>query len=108
MTVDDREGVVVLTGLVEREEEQFVSFCRELGTTSCGDTIDEALQNLEDAIEVHLAALEETGELGRFLRERNINIILSSVEPPLDEMQISVPLGKILTTYLRTVPAVPA
>ena len=49
-----------------------MSFCRELGTASCGDTIDEALQNLEDAIGVHLGALEETGELGRFLRDRNV------------------------------------
>ena len=71
-TGEHLNGHVVLTGLVEREGDQFVSYCRELGSSSCGDTIDEALHNLGDAIEVHLNALEETGELERVFRERSI------------------------------------
>ena len=35
----DTEGqsVVILTSVVEEEGDQFVSFCTELGTASCGD-----------------------------------------------------------------------
>ena len=95
------EGVIVLTGMAEREGEQFVSHCRELGTSSCGITAEDALESLADAIEVHLAALIETGELHRELRERNINIYL----PPLSELFMAVPLEKIFTTYQRSVPA---
>ena len=29
-------GYIVLTGVVEEEDGQFVSYCRELGTASCG------------------------------------------------------------------------
>ena len=96
------QGYVVLTGIVEPEGDQYVSFCRELGTASCGDSSDEALRNLGDAIDVHLNALEETGELERVFRERNIRI---DVQPPgFDELSIRVPPGKVFTTYPRQVP----
>ena len=94
-------GVVTLTGIIEKEGNQYVSHCRELGVASCGDTIDEALTNLDDAIQVHIDALVETGELLRVFRERNIRIDL---QPSQDEPLIRVPPGKILTTYQRHVP----
>ncbi len=97
---EDLEGVIVLTGIAEREGDQFVSRCRELGTASCGDTAEEALDNLSDAIDVHLAALEESGEMNRVFRERNINIYV----PPLDELYMTVPLEKIFKTYRHAVP----
>jgi len=71
------EGYVVLTGIVEKEGSQFVSYCRELGTSSCGDTVGEAFENLGDAIEVHINALIETGELLQVFRERTIASNLS-------------------------------
>ena len=99
------EGVVVLTGIVEREDALYVSYCRELGTASCGETAEEALENLKDALEVHLNALEETGEIIRELRERNITVYL----PPLRELHMTIPLEKMFTTYQYTVPvAAPA
>ena len=67
-------GYIVLTGIVEEEDGQFSSYCRELGTASCGDTITEALENLGDAIELNIEGLEEVGELERTLRERNIKV----------------------------------
>ena len=95
-------GSVILTGVAEREGDQFVSYCRELGTASCGDTIEEALKNLGDAIEVHIGALTETGELQRVLREKNIRI---DIQPPSsDELFVRIPPGKIVTTYSHQVP----
>ena len=67
-------GYIVLTGIVEEEDGQFASYCRELGTASCGDTITEALDNLREAIEINIEGLEEVGELERTLRERNIKV----------------------------------
>ena len=73
--VGSGEGwTVVLTCVVEKEGDQFVSYCEELGTSSCGDTIEEAFENIEEAIEVHLDALDEVGELGRVFRERDIEV----------------------------------
>ncbi len=64
-------GYIVLTGIVDEEDGQFASYCRELGTASCGDTISEALENLREAIELHIEGLEEVGELQRTLRDHN-------------------------------------
>ena len=96
-------GYVTLTGIIEKEDDQFVSYCRELGTSSCGDTVDEAFKNLGEAIEVHIDALIETGELGRVLRERHIRI---DIQAPFDEIEtvLRVPPGRIVTTYQREVP----
>ena len=67
-------GYIILTGVVEPEDGQYVSYCRELGTSSCGDTIQEAINNLDDAIQVHLDGLIETDHLESFLRERKVRI----------------------------------
>ena len=64
-TPDASQGYVVLTGTVEPEDHLFVSYCPELGVASCGETAEEALDNLGEAIAVHLEALEEIGELRR-------------------------------------------
>ena len=97
-------GYIVLTGIVEEEDGQFVSYCRELGTASCGDTISEALENLEDAINVHLRGLEEVGELDRTLRERQIRVV--SQPPGLDGVNVNVVPGQIIKTYISVIPPV--
>ena len=97
-------GYIVLTGMVIEEDGQFVSYCRELGTASCGDTISEALDNLGEAIELNIMGLEDVGELERTLRERNIRIDRS---PPKQEgVDVNVPLGSLIKIYSVSVPLV--
>ncbi|MDZ4860150.1 MAG: type II toxin-antitoxin system HicB family antitoxin [Candidatus Hydrogenedentes bacterium] len=57
---------------VRKEDQQYVSFCPQLGTATCGDSEEEALQNLRDAVWLHLISLEEEGELARLLEEKCI------------------------------------
>jgi predicted RNase H-like HicB family nuclease len=93
------EGIVILTEIVEEKDGQFASYCRELGTASCGDTIEEAFANLEEAIKVHGAALNEAGELGRFFRERNINIH----DVPPEDLYLTVPYNTPFKTLQQPV-----
>ena len=97
-------GYIVLTGIVEEEDGQFASYCRELGTASCGDTIVEALDNLREAIELNVEGLEEVGELDRTLRELNIRIERNP--PRLDWVDVNVPLGQVIKVYSVSVPLV--
>ena len=94
------EGIIILTEIVEEEDDQFVAHCPELGTSTCADSLGQAFEYLEDAITVHLAALEEVGELDQFLRERNINITFG----PLDPLKLTVPLGKPMKAFSHPVP----
>ena len=96
---------VVLTCVVEKEGTQFVSYCEELGTSSCGDTIEEAFENIEEAIEVHLDALDEVGELGRVFRERAIEVQQLPLSEPIPRV---IPMGKLVKAIRRQIPANPA
>jgi len=46
--------MVTLTAVVHREEDVYVAECPEVGTASQGETIEEAVQNLNDATELYL------------------------------------------------------
>ena len=47
-------GYVVLTGYTEPEDDGFNAYCPELGVATCGDTVEEVLDSLQDALEVYI------------------------------------------------------
>ena len=49
------------TGVIWKEAEGYVSKCPELGVASCGDSFDEALGNLREAVELYLENAQELG-----------------------------------------------
>ncbi len=69
-------GHIVLTLLIHEEEGQYVSRCPELGTASCGDTIDEAFHNIREATQLYLNSIETAGERERIFHKRGIQIYL--------------------------------
>jgi predicted RNase H-like HicB family nuclease len=54
---------VRLTILIWEEEGVYVSRCQELEVASCGDTPEEALDNIREAIELYLENAKELGIL---------------------------------------------
>jgi len=42
------------TAVVWRESEGYVSKCPELGVASCGDSFEEAVSNLREAVDLYL------------------------------------------------------
>jgi predicted RNase H-like HicB family nuclease len=46
--------VYKFTSVIWREKEGYVSKCPELGVASAGDTVEEALSNLREAVELYL------------------------------------------------------
>ena len=61
---------------IEKEEGGYSSICKKLGVASCGDNIDEALENLADAIDVHLQTLKDIGQLDQFLKEKGVTPVV--------------------------------
>ena len=103
------DAYILLTGVVEREDNQYVSICPELGVASCGDTVEDAFAMLADAIALHLEGLVEIGTLGDVLREQNIRIEL---EPPPYMYRPRLPVpeqaganGRIYQFYRTLLPA---
>jgi len=52
---------VILTAAIWQENDAYVSLCPELGVASCGDTHDEALVMLREAVELYLENARQLG-----------------------------------------------
>lgn len=59
---------------IKEEDGQYSAICEELGTASCGDTIEEAEKNIMEAIRVDLDSMEQHGVMMKFLKEKGIKI----------------------------------
>lgn len=66
---------ILLSYTVHREGDQYVSLCRELDISSCGSTVDEALQKALDATQLYLTTLEDLGECLERLSERGVRVL---------------------------------
>lgn len=80
--------VIVNLRFYRDKNNKWIGECLELGTTSFGDTIEEAKESLIDLIELHLNTLEELGEKKRFFKKHNIKTFK---EKPKSIRQIRVP-----------------
>lgn len=65
---------ITLTLEVEREDDQYVSLCPELDVSSYGDSVEEALSRLQDAVTLYLDTIEQDGELARVFQDRGIDV----------------------------------
>ena len=96
--------VVVLTGTVEKEGNQYVSYCLELGAASCGDTVEEALDMLEESIEVYLEELVDLGYLDKVFQEKGITVQDDSPGNGVN-VQVCLKPGRIYRAYAMNIPA---
>ena len=94
-------GIVVI-GIAEREGNQFVSLCPELDVASCGDTAEEALDMLEDALQVFIGALIEVDTLSRVFKERGVEILDDFREA--ENVFVSIPPHKTVRAYPLRIP----
>ncbi len=51
--------ILEYTAVVWKERRGFVSKCPELGVASCGDTFEEAVANLKEAVELYIENAKE-------------------------------------------------
>lgn len=53
------------TAVIHKEENLYVAECPEIGTASQGETIEEAIKNLQEATELYLEEFHITPKIGR-------------------------------------------
>lgn len=99
-------GYILLTFKVHEEDGHYVSECDEFEVSSCGETIEEAFDALEDAVILYLTTLEEEGERERVFTERKIDVI--SGDPPHDapEIEVRARLNEYVSPHPMRIPAV--
>jgi len=89
-------GYIDVEIVVTKEGNQYSSWCLELDIASCGDSPEEAVRNLGDALELYLSTLEEEGERERVFKERGIRIVHAD-EPAIP--------SSFVTLYRQKIPA---
>jgi len=52
-----------MTAVIWKEAKAYVSKCPETGVASCGDTPEDALKNLKEAVELYLENAKRLGTL---------------------------------------------
>ena len=80
MRPDDKnntERFIVLTLSFREEDGIGLARCVELGTSTFGNTFEEAREALHEAIELHLNTLEDVKECELFLKENGVRIYQS-------------------------------
>ena len=67
--------VFSLTFDLEKEGEQWTGTCLELGTSTFGDTLDEAKKELQEAVTLQLDEMERLGFITGYLEENRVPVI---------------------------------
>ena len=76
-------GLANLTCTFHQEVENWVGVCQELGTSSYGDSLKEANEQLAEAILLQLTEVTRLGYVDQFLKERNVR--LSPIPSPTNQ-----------------------
>jgi len=77
-----------LTNVITKEEKMFFSHCLELDIASQGETVEEANNNLKDAILQYLETLKELGTREEIFKKKNIKIYSYKPKPALRKINI--------------------
>lgn len=90
--------VIKLTLLFHKETDGvWVGVCKELGTATQADSLEQVQRELIDLLQLHLNGLEEVGERERFFRENGITILHNhsheeeTIDAPTDPAIFSQP-----------------
>ncbi len=67
--------VFSLTFDLEQEGNQWTATCLELGTSTFGDTINEAKNELQEAVILQLDEMERLGFIDDYLEENRVQVI---------------------------------
>ena len=76
------DKVLQLTAVIEREGDGYVSTCPELGIVSQGHSVEEARQNLVEAVEGFFEAASASEIRRRLKKETYIMPIMPTVSVP--------------------------
>jgi len=79
---------IILTHMITREEKMFFAHCPELDVGSQGETVEEADNNLKDAILLYLDTIEELGTREYIFKKRNIKVYSHKPKPVLRKINM--------------------
>lgn len=92
---------VVLTAIIEPEGDNYNALCKELGVASFGNTVQEALHNLQEATSLYLDTLGDYGEDFDTLKKRGI--VIREGVPAEIVLEARLSLGAFATSFVQPI-----
>lgn len=77
-----------LTNIITKEEKMFFAHCPELDVGSQGETVEEANDNLKDAVGLYLNTIEELETREEIFKKRNITVYHYKPKPTLKNINM--------------------
>ncbi|HNR65012.1 MAG TPA: type II toxin-antitoxin system HicB family antitoxin [Atribacterota bacterium] len=72
MKKNDKNIFIVVTHIIKKENNQYVAICPEFDVSSFGDTVEEANENLKEAITLYLEGIDELKIRDQVFKEKSI------------------------------------
>jgi len=83
------------------------AWCEELGTSTCGDTLEQVYVEIVEFVSLKVKGLNELGELGRFIEKHGIEV---RDKLPREDRLIDLPReeGCLIGNHFEFIPLTPA
>src|SRR5665648_59780 len=77
MKKNRKKQYIVVTHVIKKENDQYVATCPEFDVSSFGETVEEANDNLKEAISLYLEGIEELKVRDQIFKEKSITTYIS-------------------------------
>ncbi len=72
MKKNDKNEFIAVTYIIKKENNHYVAICSEFDVSSFGDTVEEANENLKEAIMLYLEGIDELKIRDQIFKEKSI------------------------------------
>ena len=77
MKKNRKKQYIIVTHVIKKEDDQYVATCPEFDVSSFGETVEEANDNLKEAISLYLGGIEELKVRDQIFKEKSITTYTS-------------------------------
>ena len=97
--------VIVLNCVIKKEQKGFSAHCIELDVCSQGKTVEEANNNLKEAVKLYLDSIEELGTRKQIFKKKNIRVYRK--RPKFQKVPVEVMAAENNSDLFVTTRAIP-
>jgi predicted RNase H-like HicB family nuclease len=83
MKENRKKQYIVVTHVIKKENDQYVATCPEFDVSSFGKTVEEANENLKEALLLYLEGIEELNLRDQIFKEKSIVVPNTPKDLPL-------------------------
>ena len=84
MKKNRKKQYIIVTHVIKKEDDQYVATCPEFDVSSFGKTVEEANDNLKEAISLYLEGIEELTVRDQIFKEKSITTYISQPKSVVD------------------------